>query len=67
MGEREVFLIVFLSRKQNTGAYHHGFSWNGDSLSVMWKVLIDELLWGSKFSETPYLSDEKGLREDFGI
>lgn len=31
------------------------------------KILVEELLWGSKFFETPFLSEEKGLGENFGM
>ena len=31
------------------------------------KNLVDELLCGSKFWGTPYLSEEKGLGENFGV
>lgn len=31
------------------------------------KILVDELLWSSKFFGTLYLSEEKGLGENFGM
>lgn len=60
-------LLLLSSREQSILVLFCLFVWNGDSLLVVWKALVDELLWGSKFSRTPTPVMRRVSERTFGI